>query len=107
VDLSGKRVYNTARYIGVSGLEWTSPDFRWRVRAAGNWVGPYSPFDEPGVVLGAYGLLHLSAGVRLGDATFDLGLRNVLDRRYPEIVAGHLVAPGEPRAVTGGVKMTF
>lgn len=38
-------------------VTWTS----WRISASGNWVGPYSPFDQPGRVLGAYGLAHQQA----------------------------------------------
>jgi hypothetical protein len=29
----------------------------------------------------------------------DVGVRNVLDRAYPELVAGHVVSPGQPRAL--------
>ncbi len=107
VDLSGKRVYNTARYLGTSGIEWTSPDTRWRARVSGTWVGPYSPFDEPDVVLPDYGLLHLSGSARFGGLTIDAGVRNALDRRYPEVVAGHLVAPGEPRGVFASARMSW
>ena len=74
---------------------------------AGNWVGPYSPFDEPGVVLGAYGLLHLSGSVRWVDTDWTLGVRNALDRAYPELVAGHIVAPGQPRGVQLTVQRSF
>jgi len=103
-DVSGLRVYNTARYIGASALEINTDDGmtpgKWNLRLAGNWVGPYSPFDEPGVVLGSYGLMHLSGRVRLNrGVVVDGGIRNVLDRAYPELVAGHIVAPGEPRSV--------
>ena len=76
----------------------TTP-WRWNLRASGNWVGPYSPFDEPGVVLGAYGLMHLSGRLRGSrTAVLDVGVRNVFDRAYPELVAGHIVAPGETRS---------
>ena len=102
-DVSGLRVYNTARYIGATALEAMTDDGvtpgKWNLRIAGNWVGPYSPFDEPGVVLGGYGLMHLSGRVRFNRAVvLDGGIRNVFDRAYPELVAGHIVAPGEPRA---------
>ena len=107
VDLSGKRVYNTARYLGTSGIGWTSADSRWRARVSGNWVGPYSPFDEPDVVLPDYGLLHLSGSARFGELTIEAGVRNALDRRYPEVVAGHLVAPGEPRGVFASARMNW
>ncbi|HEY3745158.1 MAG TPA: TonB-dependent receptor, partial [Gemmatimonadaceae bacterium] len=60
VDLTGLRVYNTARYIGAAALDLGNDDGitagKLNLHLAGNWVGPYSPFDEPGVVLGAYGL---------------------------------------------------
>jgi outer membrane receptor protein involved in Fe transport len=106
IVLTGLRVYNTAKYVGSSSLAWSRANGA-QVFVAGNWVGPYSPFDEPGVVLGAYGLLHVSAKARVRGMDVEMGVRNALDRRYPEVVAGHLVAPGEGRAVFGGVKVSF
>ena len=100
VVLAGLRVYNTARYVGVAAIDLSPAADRWALRVSGNWVGPYSPFDEPGVVLGGYGLLHAAGSVPLTRRiTLDLGVRNALDRAYPELVAGHIVAPGEPRSV--------
>ena len=64
-----------------------------------NRVGPYSPFDEPGVVVGAYGLMRVAGVVLARVADIELGVRNVLDRGYPELVAGGLVSPGQPRSV--------
>ena len=109
MDISGLRVYNTAKYIGSASLALATDR---NVAASAivlqitsNFVGPYSPFDEPGVVVGAYGLLHLSARARLGAcAVLDVGVRNLLDRAYPELIAGHLVAPGEPRAAYAGLR---
>ncbi len=105
--VDGLRVYNTARYIGTSAVRFSPAGRPWSLRLSGNWVGPYSPFDEPGVVLGAYGLMHASFSVRLGGADVDLGVRNLLDRPYPELVAGGLVSPGQPRAVFAQVRRTF
>ena len=105
--VDGLRVYNTARYIGTSAVRFSPAGRQWSLRLSGNWVGPYSPFDEPGVVLGAYGLMHASFSVRLGGADVDLGVRNLLDRPYPELVAGGLVSPGQPRAVFAQVRRTF
>lgn len=99
VVLDGLRVYNTAKYVGVAALDIRSGPASWRIRASGNWVGPYSPFDEPGVVIGGYGLMHLSGSVPVGRVELDAGLRNLFDRAYPEVVAGHIVSPGQPRAV--------
>ena len=99
LTLDGLRVYNTATYVGVAAYTIAPMDAKWRVRIAGNWVGRYSPFDEPGVLLGGYGLMHLSGTALLGAVELDLGVRNLLDRAYPELVAGHIVSPGQPRAL--------
>ena len=109
IDVSGLRVYNTARYVGSASLAM-SPERDVAiapivVELSSNFVGPYSPFDEPGVVLGAYGLVHLSARAKVARrAVLDVGIRNLFDRVYPELVAGHLVAPGEPRSVSVGLR---
>jgi outer membrane receptor protein involved in Fe transport len=99
VSLDGLRVYNTSKYVGDATLELSRRAAPWRVRLSGNWVGDYSPFDEPGVVLGGYGLAHLSAGWVFQSFDADIGVRNVFDRAYPEVVAGHVVSPGQPRTV--------
>jgi len=105
--LSGLRVYNTAKYIGSASLEWAAPASPWTVRVSTNAVGPYAPFDEPGVELPAYALLHASATRRIGKVQLELGVRNLLDKAYPELVAGGLVAPGQPRAVFGTLRYDF
>jgi outer membrane receptor protein involved in Fe transport len=105
--LDGLRVFNTAKYVGVASAELVPPAARWRLRLSGNWVGPYAPFDEPGVLLGGYGLLHTGLLLRTGRFEWDLGVRNVLDRRYPELVAGERVSPGQPRAAYATARMIF
>jgi outer membrane receptor protein involved in Fe transport len=105
--LSGARVYNTAKYIGSAAVQWAPPSSLWSVRVTTNAVGPYSPFDEPGVVLPAYALLHASATRRIGKVELEAGVRNILDKAYPELVAGGLVAPGQPRAAFGTVRYDF
>ena len=105
--LSGLRVYNTAKYIGSAALEWAPPAAPWSVRVSTNVVGPYAPFDERGVELPAYALLHASATRRIGKVQLELGVRNLLDKTYPELVAGGLVAPGQPRAVFGTLRYDF
>jgi outer membrane receptor protein involved in Fe transport len=99
VVLNGLRVYNTASYVGVAALQLAPTAASWRIRASGNWVGPYSPFDEPGVLIGGYGLMHLSGTVPVAGVELDAGVRNVFDRAYPEMIAGHIVSPGEPRTI--------
>jgi outer membrane receptor protein involved in Fe transport len=99
VILDGLRVYNTASYVGAAAYSFSPADAKWRLRVAGNWVGRYAPFDEPGVLLGGYGLMHLSGTASLGRTELDLGVSNLLNRAYPELVAGHIVSPGQPRAL--------
>ena len=105
--LNGARVFNTARYVGTVAVELAPQGAIWRLRVASNVLGPYSPFDEPGVELPAYGLAHVSAGIRLGVAQLELGVRNVFDRVYPELRAGGFVTPGQPRAAFGSVRVVF
>ncbi len=105
--LSGERVYNTAKYIGSAALQWAPPASPWSLRVSTNAVGPYSPFEEPGVVLPAYALLHASATRKIGKAELELGVRNILNHAYPELVAGGLVAPGQPLAAFGTVRYDF
>jgi outer membrane receptor protein involved in Fe transport len=98
--LDGARVFNTAKYVGVASVRVSPADRRWQVRAAANFVGPYSPFDEPGVVVPAYALFHLSAGVRIEPlGLVEVGIRNVFDKAYPELEAGGFVTPGQPRSL--------
>lgn len=109
VDLGGLRVYNTARYVGSAALDVAPteviPTARWVLRISGNWVGPYSPFDAPGVLSGSYGLIHLSARAQVTPAAvLDVGVSNIFDRAYPELIAGHIVAPGEPRSAYVGLR---
>ncbi|HVP15511.1 MAG TPA: TonB-dependent receptor [Terriglobales bacterium] len=105
--LSGARVMNTAKYVGTLALGYAKARAPWHVRLGSNVVGPYTPFDEPGVVLRAYGLLHLSGGVRVGNAEAELGVRNLLNRRYSELRAAGFVSPGGLRSVLGSVRYTF
>ncbi|HEY7192889.1 MAG TPA: TonB-dependent receptor [Gemmatimonadales bacterium] len=105
--LNGARVFNTAKYVGVLSAEVTPAKSTWHLRISGNVVGPYSPFDEPGVELPAYGLLHASAGIDVGQAEVEAGVRNVLDHAYPELAAGGFVAPGQPRAVFASLHYRF
>ena len=98
--LDGARVFNTARYVGTAGLALAPPGRPWRLGASADVMGPYSPFDEPGVALRPYVLVHVNGSVRLGGlGTLGLGVRNLFDRAYPELRAGGFVSPGQPRTV--------
>ena len=103
-DLSGTPVFNTAKYVGVTSVDFAPPGSIWHLRASSNIVGPYTPFDEPGVSAPTYALFHLSGDVRVGPATFQLGLRNLLNKAYAELRAGGFVAPGQPRTLYAGLR---
>jgi outer membrane receptor protein involved in Fe transport len=103
--LSGSRVFNTARHVGIVSLQLAPPNAPWRVRVNSNVVGPYTPFDEPGVELASYALAHLSAGTRVGRFDLEAGVRNLLDTHYVELRAGGFVVPGQPRALYGRVQV--
>jgi len=98
--LNGARVYNTARFVGVASAELAPPATGWHVRVSTNVVGPYSPFDAPGVVLPTYALFHVSGGLTIARVVhLEVGVRNLLDRAYPELRAGDFVTPGQPRTL--------
>jgi outer membrane receptor protein involved in Fe transport len=105
--VDGLRVYNTAKYVGSAALELAPWTPSWKLRIGGSWIGPYSPFDEPGVVTAGYGLLNICIETSLLGAAVDLGVRNALDRAYPELIAGHRVAPGQPRAFFVGMRRAW
>ena len=105
--LSGARVFNTSRFVGSLALQLSPQLSRWYVRLSSNVVGPYSPFDEPGVELPTYALFHIGAGLRIANAQLQGGVRNLFDRAYPELRAGGSVSPGQPRTFFATVKYDF
>jgi len=105
--LDGARVFNTAKYVAAGGIDVAPEMAIWRFGISANLVGPYTPFDEPGVEVPTYALVHLTGGVRVGSALLDVGVRNLFDKTYPELRAGGFVAPGQPRSVYGSVHYIF
>jgi len=105
--LSGARIFNTARYVGTAAIEVTPPRTTVFVRLATNVVGPYTPFDLPGVELPAYALVYLTGGIRFGGLLLEAGVRNLLDQRYPELRAGDFVSPGQPISAYGTVRYVW
>jgi outer membrane receptor protein involved in Fe transport len=105
--LSGEQVFNTAKYLGSVALELAPPNAIWQAQLSTNVVGPYTPFDEPGVRLDPYALLHLSGNLRIGTWILQVGARNLLNHSYPELRAGGFIVPGQPRSVYGGIRTVF
>ena len=104
--LSGARVFNTARFVGALGLELGPDGGRWRAGGRMNVVGPYTPFDAPGETLSSYALFHLDGELRIGHGTVLVGIRNLLNRHYPELRAGDFIVPGQPRTVFISLRYT-
>jgi outer membrane receptor protein involved in Fe transport len=103
--LDGARVFNTARYVGVAILTLAAPGGGWRAGVSLNAVGPYSPFDAPGLLLPAYALIHLSLGIRVAPGDYlEIGVRNLFNRAYPELRAASFVTPGQPRSVYAALR---
>jgi len=105
--LNGARVFNTAKFVASGNVEVAPEHAIWHAGIGTNVVGPYTPFDEPGVELSTYALLHLTGGVQIGQAEVDIGVRNLLDKHYTEVRAGGFVSPGQPRSVYGTVRYGF
>lgn len=104
VSLNGTRIANTAKYVGSAGLEVGPVTAPWMVRLSTNAVGPYTPFAEPGVVLPAYALVHISGQYLVNSTTtIRFGVRNLLNHSYPELRAGGFVSPGQGRAIYAGI----
>ena len=99
VVLDGLRVYNTSKSFGTAIADFAPRTAPWRVRVSGDWTLGYSPFDQPGVVLPGYGIGNVSAGWTFTALRAELGVRNVFNRAYPELVAGDVVSPGQPRTL--------
>jgi len=93
--------------VGAFSIGLAPPASIWNVRLSANLVGPYTPFDEPGVEVGSYGLVHASGGVRIGQTLLSLGVRNLFNHAYPELRAGGFVSPGQPRSVYGSARYIF
>jgi len=98
--------------VGCERGRATEPSSARTIRLAGNVVGPYTPFEEAtGFEVAAYGLVHATATatatVRVPRDLAVLGVRNLLDRAYPELRAGGFVAPGQPRSVHASLQYSF
>ena len=98
--LNGARVFNTARYVGVVSATYQPPDRGWRLGLSLDALGPYSPFDEPGVVRPAYALVHVSGAFRVAPGDYvEIGVRNLFNQAYRELEAGGFVSPGQTRSL--------
>lgn len=93
--------------VGSAAVELAPPSSVWRLRVSTNLVGPCTPFDEPGVEVPTYALVHLHGHLRVGRSLLGGGIRNLFDHSYPELRAGGFVVPGQPRSVYGDAQYLF
>jgi outer membrane receptor protein involved in Fe transport len=99
-DYSHQPIFNTSKYVGSLRLDFDIPAQRWVAQVGTNFQGPYTPFEELGIVRPGYALLNLSGGMRLGGRSeLILGVRNALDVRYRELESGGQTVPGQGRTV--------
>jgi len=49
----------------------------------------------------------VSGGLKVGRTQLEVGMRNALNRAYPELRAGGFVSPGHPRSVYGTLRYAF
>lgn len=108
VDYSGMPIFNTSRYVGSASLAWEPPRSDWFGEVGGNLQGPYTPFEEPGIVRPTYLLLDASVGYRIkGGTEVTVSGRNLLGATYRELESGGQVTPGQSRTLYAGVRHRF
>jgi outer membrane receptor protein involved in Fe transport len=92
--------------VATLSTNWTFLDARYRHLTA---VAEDDPNATPEVLDGlrVYNTAKYLGTAALDTAQLELGVRNVFDRAYPELVAGHVYDPGQPRAFFTTLRTTF
>ncbi len=107
VDYSHTPIFNTSKYVGAATIDLDLPRQPWVAQLGTNFLGPYTPFEEKGILRPGYVLFSLGGGVRVFHQTEILiGIRNLLDVRYRELEAGGQVTPGQSQTVYALVRYT-
>jgi outer membrane receptor protein involved in Fe transport len=100
VDYTGAPIFNTSKYVGATTVDMNLPSQIWSAQVGANFTGPYTPFEEIGILRPGYILLNVAGGVRVTrHARVLVGLRNVFDTAYRELESGAQVTPGQPRSI--------
>jgi iron complex outermembrane recepter protein len=100
IDFSGQPVFNTSKYFGSAYVNIALPSQIWEGHVGANFQGPYSPWDEFGVLRPGFVLFNLSGGVNLTTkAKVLVGVRNLFDTAYRELEAGYQITPGQTRTL--------
>ncbi|HWZ57999.1 MAG TPA: TonB-dependent receptor [Gemmatimonadaceae bacterium] len=105
IDYSGRPVFNTSKYMGAAFVNVALPSQIWEAHLGANFQGPYTPFEEIGVLRPGFVLFNVAAGVHMNPRTlFMVGVRNLFDTNYRELESGGQVTPGQGRAVYATVQ---
>jgi hypothetical protein len=100
----GDDVPGVAKHLGRVGVDVRATDWL-DTRVLLRWSGSFTPIGEPGVHTRPYAVTDIGASVRLGWATLDVDLQNLLDKRFPEIRASGYINPGAPRTLRAALRL--
>ena len=104
-NFRGEPVFNTSKYIGATLVDVELPGRSWFGQVGVNVQGPYTPFEERGVLRPAYALFSISGGVHVfGLTDVWVGVRNLANTRYREVESGGQVTPGQARTVYASLR---
>jgi iron complex outermembrane recepter protein len=108
VNYTGMPIFNTSKYVGSASLDWAPSRAQWFGEFGGSMEGPYTPFEEQGIVRPAYLLLNGSVGYRIRSHTeVTVSARNLLGAKYRELESGGQATPGQSRSVYAGLRYRF
>jgi outer membrane receptor protein involved in Fe transport len=96
VDYTSTPIFNTSKYVGSTAFDLGIPGGIWTGRVGATFNGPYTPFEEKGILRPGYVLFNVEGGVRVYRNTrLLLGVRNLLNTRFRELESGGQATPGE------------
>ncbi len=106
LDYSHTPVFNTSKYVGAAMVDVDLPTQIWQAHVGATFNGPYTPFEELGILRPGYILLNMSAGLKVfGPTELWVGVRNLADIAYRELESGAQVTPGQPRTIYAMVRV--
>ena len=104
-DYSHTPIFNTSKYVGAASVDFDLPGARWVGQLGTNFQGPYTPFEEKGILRPGYALFNVGGGFKIDAQTqLVLGVRNLFDTGYRELESGGQAVPGQPRTIYAGVR---
>lgn len=105
IDYTSTPIFNTSKYVGSAALDVSIPSQIWSARIGTTFNGPYTPFEEKGILRPGYALFNVEGRVRvLHGTSVSLGVRNLLNTRYRELESGGQVTPGQLQAAYATVR---